>query len=242
MRIDYRLPSVTSPTSEGKIAQIQSYLFQLVEELNVTMTAISDAQESVAESVSSVQVVTESVTPEEASKTFNSIKSFIIKSADIISAYAEAIQRKYDGIYVAQSDFGTYREETSQLITENSQEIVSLYNNLQSILSEVEGIANTLIETSAWTKSGLLEYDEQGIPIYGFEVGQKSTIDGVEAFNKFARFTAGGIYFYVPGVNNAVAWMTGTKLYITNAEITGSLKLGGFNLELNNGIAFKWGG
>lgn len=80
------------------------------------------------------------------------------------------------------------------------------------------------------------------VPVYGFEVGQKTMVDGQESYEKYARFTPSGIYFYIPGVDQSVAWMDGTKLYITNADIVGSMKVGKYSIDTANGLAFKWVG
>ena len=86
---------------------------------------------------------------------------------------------------------------------------------------------HTLIEVNAHIKSGLLYYDEAGAPVYGLEIGQRTEIDGVETFNKYARFTSEKLSFYDSN-DNEVAYISDKKLYITHVEVTGSFTLGGF--------------
>lgn len=241
MKMDIRLPNITAATPELQISQMQSYMYQLVQQLNWALNAVDSASR---EENPDVELTggTGEITQEEAQTTFNSLKSLIIKSADIVNAYYEVMKERFDGDYVASSDFGIYQETTQNEIIKNSTSIEQIYSNLQTIISDIETLEHAVIDTQAWIKSGLLEYDDQGVPIYGVEVGQKSTVDGEEKFDRFARFTSGGIYFYLPGYSDAVAWMSGTKLYITNAEITGSLKLGKYICDLTSGVAFKWVG
>lgn len=236
MGIDIRLPNINAETTEGQMQQMKSYMYQLVQQLNWALNTINDVSEGNTENIV-LNVGSKEIAQDE-QDTFNSIKALIIKSADIIEAYYDAMKVNFDGEYVAKSDFGTFKEATSNSITANSTSISQLYTNIQTIITEVSRI----IDTQAWINSGLLGYDSQGIPIYGVEVGQKATVDGVETFNKYARFTASGIYFYLPGINDPVAWMNGTKLYITNTEITGELKIAGFKIVNTNGLAFKWVG
>lgn len=238
MKMDIRLPNITAATPELQISQMQSYMYQLVQQLNWALNAVDSASREENPDVE----LTGEITQEEAQTTFNSLKSLIIKSADIVNAYYEVMKERFDGDYVASSDFGIYQETTQNEIIKNSTSIEQIYSNLQTIISDIETLEHAVIDTQAWIKSGLLEYDDQGVPIYGVEVGQKSTVDGEEKFDRFARFTSGGIYFYLPGYSDAVAWMSGTKLYITNAEITGSLKLGKYICDLTSGVAFKWVG
>ena len=108
-------------------------------------------------------------------------------------------------------------------------------------MQTISGQVETILSTNAWIRSGLLE-EIDGIPVYGIEVGQTTQSGGQEVFNKYARFTAEGIYFYLPSAPKPIAWMSGRKLYIGNAEITGSLKLGKYVCDTSDGVAFQWVG
>jgi hypothetical protein len=79
--------------------------------------------------------------------------------------------------------------------------------------------------------------------VYGVEIGQKNTIDGEEVFNKFARFTADRLSFYDQN-DSEVAYISDYKLYIRNAEITSSLKIGGFvdTVMPSGDVVTKWVG
>ena len=229
MEINIRLPQVTGGSVEKQIAQLQSYMYQMVEQLNYALNAIGSSSEEKTEIVTTEKG--SEISPEEAQKNFDSIKALIIKSADIVRAYYDQMKVSFDGEYAAQSDFGSFSESTNQTITANSASITQLFSNLQTISETVDMIK----ETRAWIKSGELDTG-----IYGVEVGQTIEQDGVETFNKYARFTADGIYFFLPGYSTAVAWMTGTKLFISNAAIQGKLTIGNYEIDSSNGITFKW--
>lgn len=114
-------------------------------------------------------------------------------------------------------------------------------SELQDVKDELESIIYTLIEVNASIKTGLLYYDDNGIPIYGLEIGQRNTVDGVEVFNKFARFTSDRLSFYDRN-GTEVAYISDYKLHITNAEIEGTLKLGAFLVDTSKGFRLKWVG
>ena len=175
---------------------------------------------------------------EEAQASFNDIKSLIITSADIVNAYYEEINQRLTGEYVAQSDFGTYTEQTEARFSQTSTNMETLYTNVQTLESEVEGVEDKLIDVEAHIRSGLLYYDDSGTPIYGLEIGQKNDD---ESFNKYARFTADRLSFYDQN-DTEVAYISDYKLYITNVEVTGTLKLGGYRIDTDNGLAFIWEG
>ena len=120
MSFDIRLPNITASTEAGKIQQMQSYMYQLVEQLNWALNTVESVQTGNT-SPSLVYQQREPSTPQEAESTFNSIKSLIIKSADIVKAYETTIFENFNGKYFADSDFGTYLEETSREIEENSK-------------------------------------------------------------------------------------------------------------------------
>lgn len=237
MSIDIKLPNISATTESGKIEQIRSYLFQLADQLKWALNSLEGGGTAVLQT--SNKSGGKEITEKEAQDTFNSIKSLIIRSADIVNAYMEETKERLLGNYVAQSDFGRYEEQTSQDITNNSKGIERAFNNIQKITSDLDGITTKLIEVNAHTRAGLLYYDGGGIPIYGFEVGQKNEIDGVEVFNKYARFTSDRLSFYDKN-DTEVAYISDYKLYITNAQITGTLTLGRYELDTSNGIAFKW--
>lgn len=242
MIADFRFPNITAKDEAGQLRQMQSYMFQLVEQLNYAMKTVEGGSVS-AVAYTGKPIPAAGSEDAKSQANFNSIKSLIIKSADIVNAYYEAINARLKGLYVAESDFGTYTEETDAKIEGNSTAIEQHYENIQQILSEIEGFENSLIGVNAHIKSGLLYYGEDGAPVYGLEIGQRTEIDGVETFNKYARFTAEKLSFY-DNNDNEVAYISDKKLYITHVEITGTLSLGGFEDKVlgDGGVVTKWVG
>lgn len=246
MSLELRLPNITANTDAGKLIQIQSYLYQTVQQLNYALGTIeAGTSGKVLYTGKGTGGGRESggVSPEDAAVTFNSLKGLIIKSADIVNSYYEVINTRLEGLYVAQSDFGTYTEETAQDIEANSTSIQQLYTNMQEIVTDIENVEHTLIEVNAHIKTGLLYYDDDGVPVYGLEVGQRTEIDGEEVFNKYARFTSEKLSFYDQN-GTEVAYISDRKLYITDVEITGSFREGGFvdYVQTDGSIVTKWVG
>lgn len=233
MSFDIKFPNITSQTDSGRIEQIRGYLYQLVEQLKWALNSINSSETNAIQQGSKSNA--SSVSEEESQSTFNSVKSLIIKSADVVDAYYEVFNEKFKGEYVAQSDFGTYRESTAQEINKTSTATEELFTNIRKITSDIE----KLIEVKARIKSGLLYDDGNGVPIYGLEIGQTNVIDGVEVFNKFARFTSDKLSFYDKN-DTEVAYISDYKLYITNAHITGTLTLGRFELDTSDGLVCRW--
>jgi hypothetical protein len=232
-----RLPNITAATEREQLLQVKSYLHQLVQELNWALSTIESGNSPKAE----VAGISSAVTKQELSTSFNSLKALIIKSSDTVMAYSEAAEERYKSLYVAQSDFGTYKEEAEQRIVENSSSIEQFFTNMQEIISHIDVLEHSL-DVSGNIKSGVLYYDDSGIPVYGVEVGQRTEIDGVEVFDKFARFTSDRLSFYDQN-DNEVAYISDMKLFITHAEVK-IFSMGGFrDTTLSDGsIVTKWVG
>lgn len=235
--VDIRLPNINGKTTEQQMAQIRSYLYQMVEQLNWALNTIDT--DNMTENRNIVVSKSDSMTELEAQSTFNAIKSLIIKSADIVTAYQEEFNKTFSGEYVAKSDFGTYMNTTMQELDISPDAIKQSFTDIQTIESDVDGINDALVDVTAHIKTGKLYEDDDGSPVYGVEVGQKDIVDGVEVFNKYARFTSSRLSFYDQN-GTEVSYISDYKLYITNVVIMGNLWIGKYVMDTSIGIAFKW--
>ena len=233
--MSYRYPAIRSKDTGGQVAELRSFLHQLIDQLNYEAAELHQTGEP-QHQTDRKPAASEGQSPQ---ATFRSIKALIIKSADIIDAYSDEIQKQLDGHYVAASEFGTFKEETSSKITANSKGVTQSYDEIQKIQGRVESIENQSRRTNAYIRTGWLYEDGAGSH-YGVEVGQRSEANGVEHFRAFARFQANRLSFYDAN-NTEVAYISDYKLHITSASITGALNLGHFWVgELEGDLVFKW--
>lgn len=239
MSVQIRTPNITAATDRERLMQIQSYLYQMAQQLQWAFSTIQTGTGSVSQEALQ-QAVKNAAKNADPSATFAGLKNLIIKSADIVNAYYEEISSRLEGIYVAQSDFGTYTEETGAEIRQNSTSINQLYTNIRTLSNTVDELYNSTVSANAYLKSGLLGEKEDGTPVYGLEIGQTNSVGGEKVFDKFARFAADRLSFFDSN-DVEVAYISDYKLYITNAEISGSLWLSGkFKIYYNGGLAFQW--
>lgn len=240
MAIDIPRPNINAPTEAARLEQVRSYLYRIAEQLNWAFNTVETNIASLPKE--SAQNISASKTPEEVQSNFNSIKSLIIKSADIVDEYYEKISKRLEGLYVASGEFGDYKEQTSATFEATSKDITQIFTNIQSISSDLENIREQYIDTNAYIKSGILYYDSTtGAAVYGLEIGQTNTIDGANVFDKFARFTSDRLSFYDSN-DVEVAYISDYKLFITNAEIIGILTHGGYDIDSSDGLAYMWKG
>lgn len=247
MSIDIRLPNITASSDAGKLQQMQSYMYQLVEQLNWALNNI-DGMAANAGMIpyNAVGNNVASTDTDDPLSNFNSIKGLIIKSADIVEAYYEKIDSmlKLSGYYMAQSDFGTFEEETRNLVSATDKQLRQDLVDRQAIYDENGNIRAELL-VNGHIYSGIIEYAKEGEAIVGIEIGQTTKANGVEKFNRFARFTADKLAFYnAVNPDEPVAYISDYKLYITHVEIIGSLKEGGYRdtITEDGGIVTKWVG
>lgn len=146
------LPQQLTGSDREQLQGMKTYLFQLAQELQFALGSVEKqiltVQDTAANAEREVSRVSESQTPK---AQFSALKALIIKSADIVEAYYEEINRRLSGQYLAISDFGTYRQETEQVITENSQGITRVFSDVQTIStslgqaqSDIHGISDSL--------------------------------------------------------------------------------------------------
>lgn len=236
MGIDIRFPNITAKDSVGQMAQMQSYMHQLVQQLNWALNTIGEAQNGNTSNVV-VNNSSNEIAPNEAEDTFNSIKALIIKSADIVKAYEETIKADFNGEYFADSDFGTYLEQTSLAIETDSKRVDEVFTNVQTVTGKVDGIEEDIRTTNAYIRRGLLDYDDDGNAIYGVEVGE-TTQDG--AYLRYARFKADRLSFFdkydteVAYIGNGCLYILGTSRFI------GDVFFGGYKADTSDGLAFTW--
>ena len=237
--IDLRLPDIKG-TEQEQLRQIRSYLYQLIPQLQFALNNVSETNPTVEETRKTPGTTSQSTSSIDAEVAFDALKPLIIKSAEIVQAYYEEINSMIVGEYVAQSEFGTFAEQTEQRIRQSSTDIAQAFKNIQQIFTDIENLNFTLAEVNAHIRTGLLYYDG-GVPVYGLEIGQRTSIDGVEVFNKYARFTSDRLAFYDQN-GTEVAYISDYKIYIRSLEITVSAKIGGYIdiVKPDGGVITKW--
>ena len=137
---DIRLPNISaSADASTQMAQMRSYLYQMVEQLNLALSALdSGGTASMPVQTASMPVKTVGqaapATSDETDQRMANLKDLIIKSAESVQAEFESLS----STYVARSDFGTYREDIDQRITANSTKIEQQF----AFASEIQANTN----------------------------------------------------------------------------------------------------
>ena len=156
-----------------------------------------------------------------------------------LTIQAEEILSQVENIYSSKTDLGDLEERVSSQISQTAQGITetfseSLYafsEDLSSVGGEVKELVSSL---DVYIRRGELE---EGV--FGIEIGRSDS-------NIKARFTNDRLSFY-QGLSE-VAYVSGSNLYITRAEILDYLKIGNttdgyFTFDVSeNGLEVMWSG
>ena len=165
------------------------------------------------------------------------LENYKISTNSQLSVQAQEILSQVENIYSAKTDLGEFEErvssqisQTAQGITETfSESLSSLGEDLSSVGEEVKEFVSSL---DVYIRRGELE---EGI--YGIEIGRSDS-------NIKARFTNNRLSFY-QGLSE-VAYISGSNLYITRAEVLDYLKIGNsadgyFTFDITeNGLEVTW--
>lgn len=234
---------------------LYNYLYQLAEYLSLQSWSGGVA----------VQTVNASAPTEEKSineletlgSQYDAIKSLIIKTADTIRvkesiegllASVDSLNSKLSKEYVAISQFGTYLEQLNAEISISPEAIEQYYRFFSELKANVDKISADFedyrVETEGYIRTGIVDYDNMGVPVFGIAVGQNLStveVDGetvVEKKNFRATYTASKLSFWQDAVE--VAYVSNNRLYITNITALGKLTIGKWDIDPSNGLAFKW--
>lgn len=164
MGIEIRLPNITGVSEKEQLLQLKSYLYQLSEQLQYAFDNINTTGGSgngyVVKEAPRGFTASSGGSGVNAEATFAAIKSLIIKSADIVNAYYDEINKKLEGAYVAQSDFGVFAEKTTQDIQANSTGITQTFENVQLIIrdtkDEIDGDLKTIGEDLSYAQNEVI--------------------------------------------------------------------------------------
>lgn len=215
--------------SEREILQTAQGEFVTKTELGEYKNQVGTEFLQTAESISANAKKTEELGTE--------LENYKVSTNSQLSIQAQEIISQVGNIYSARTELGELEEkissqisQTAQGITETFSESLSAFSDdLSSVGGEVKELVSSL---DVYIRRGELE---EGI--YGIEIGRSDS-------NIKARFTNDRLSFY-QGLSE-VAYISGSNLYITRAEILDYFRIGNstdgyFTFDITeNGLEVTW--
>jgi tetrahydromethanopterin S-methyltransferase subunit B len=233
-----RLPSFDADSGVS-LAEIKSYIIRLDRALSLMLDNVGE----------------ENLSPALAERLFvrneqslDSLKNEIIETATYIKEVGDKIELRLANEYVAKGELGQYTEQALHSITVDGkgvtqyfEEISRLEEQAGNMRSELDG-NSTALESLGADVARLGAYIRTGKlsdGVYGIEIGRSDS-------NIKARFTNDRLSFY-QGLSE-VAYISGSNLYITRAEILDYFRIGNstdgyFTFDVSeNGLEVMWSG
>lgn len=228
-----RLPELSGGSEAEQLGRMRSYLYTLAQQLQVAFDEMLLQQQALTRQVQSAPA------QQTRQEQLAAVRSLILRSAEITEHFSEAVAQRLAGRFVAQSQFGTFTQETEQRISANSQELRQEFSAWEQLEAKLEGVDDSLLEVKACIRTGLLYETESG-PVYGVELGQQELENGALRFRKFTRLTPERLSFY-DSSEVEVAYISDRQLHVTSASVTTltaetirttTLQLGDLTLQL----------
>ncbi len=203
--LELRPPEQSGGTPAEQLRALQSYLCNLTAQLQYAFDTLEGRE-------GTEKIVYAAPTAAQRQQEVSRLRSLILKSAQVTAVLEQRVEQRLEGKYVAESQFGTFRQETGQAIAANSRAIEQQFTNVQQLDSAVEQLRSSVREVSATIRSG-----ELADGVYGVEIGQQEGEDGVIRFRRYARLTAQKLSFYDSN-DVEVAYISDRRLHITAAD------------------------
>lgn len=231
-------PPMLQGNQTQQLQDVRRYLFRLVDQLNSSLNNLT------AESFSPGGVQALTGATDEDKQTQADLKSLIIKNANEVRETIEVISKTLKSEYVAISDFGTFREDMENTITETAAGLE------QEISTRSEVVNNFIAATNGYIRQGVVGYDG-ATPIIGIAIGQDIRVTGVtetvggkayeeiDTSQNMSVWTTTKLSFYVNG--GEVAYFANDALYVTGIH-TGTVTFPNWVVDDGNGLSFRWTG
>lgn len=252
---DIRLPNISaSADMSTQMAQMRSYMYQMVEQLNWALNAL-DGGTPVQEQQLPGQTATASDDKKEddTNQRMANLRDLIIKSADVVRQEMEQLATELKGSYVAQSDFGTYLEEISQRIEADPSQLSQYFKFASDIRADVEKVgvdfASYKTDVEGYIRQGIVGYDGT-VPIIGIAIGQdirtsqtgveteQGVYDVIDKSSNMSVWTTEKLSFYIGG--QETAYFSNGKLTVAQIAADRITGAGKWDVSFTSGVKFKW--
>ena len=246
------MPSAPAGTLAQQVQQQYAYLFQLAQTLNLSLQALEGSGGAAVQARQAAAEAARQGREERAQQAAN-LKSLIIKTADTVRQEMDRRWTELSGTYVAQSEFGTYLEKTSQEIEEDPTKITRYFKFASDIQADVDKVGTDFTsyktDVEGYIRQGIVGYD--GVtPILGIAIGQdiKTTATGVETekgvydvidkSSNMSVWTTEKLSFYIGG--QEAAYFSNGKLTVAQIATDRLTGAGKWDVSFTNGVKFKW--
>lgn len=218
----FETPPALQGDGQAQLRQLYGYLYAMSEKLNAAMIEVD---------VQAKQEIQRTATGQAAqqAENFGTLKSMIIKTAEIVRTEMQEISTQLHGETEAISaDLGALEQTMDATIRATAEGILQDYH-FEELVTDTNTNTFYRTQTNQYIFTGKISDD----PVtYGIAIGEGVTAydqDGNPYLNqnaKVATFSMDTLAFWQGTVQ--LAYFSSGKFYITNGEITNTLQIGNY--------------
>lgn len=249
-------PPILRGSPQQQLVQIRQYLYQISRDLNASLNNLTEENFAAGSNAAKALAgeASEQV-KQETKKQLSSLKSLIIKTADLVYQEMDRIETSLTSTYVAQSDYGVFTENIQGQISAEAARIDQLISYDAEITDNMNslsaGFDAYVIETQGYIKQGIIGY-EDAVPIIGIAIGQDVQVTGttetvngksydvIDTASNMSIWTPEKLSFWINGAEAAYfsngALYVGT-IYVQSKVIGGS---GKWSISFDGPLIIKW--
>ena len=253
---DIRLPNISaSADMQTQMAQMRSYMYQMVEQLNWALSAMDGGASAREQRLPGQTAVPASDDKKEddTNQRMANLRDLIIKSADVVRQEMDRLATELKGSYVAQSEFGDYLERISQRIEADPSQLSQYFKFASDIRADVDRVgvdfASYKIDVEGYIRQGIVGYDGT-VPIIGIAIGQdirtsqtgveteQGVYDVIDKSSNMSVWTTEKLSFYIGG--QEAAYFSNGKLTVAQIAADRITGAGKWDVSFTGGVKFKW--
>lgn len=235
-KVLFETPPVLTGTEKERLEQLYRHLFDMSNKLNEALMTITIGEEAAEEQNLPAVRMAGAAVEQKTDNTYNSLKSMIVKNAEIARTAMEEIRVQLNQQYTAISqEFGTYQQTITNQVVATAEGIMQEYNvdeRIQAVENDTDEFINSI---SAYIYSGILDPNDPSK--VGIAIGYNVTNpDGtLNQQNKMATFTADRLSFWIN--ENEAAYFSNSIFYIANGNVTDTMRMGSYVWKVMTGGA-----
>lgn len=253
---DIRLPNISaSADMQTQMAQMRSYMYQMVEQLNWALSAMDGGASAREQRLPGQTAVPASDDKKEddTNQRMANLRDLIIKSADVVRQEMDRLATELKGSYVAQSEFGDYLERISQRIEADPSQLSQYFKFASDIRADVDRVgvdfASYKTDVEGYIRQGIVGYDGT-VPIIGIAIGQdirtsqtgveteQGVYDVIDKSSNMSVWTTEKLSFYIGG--QETAYFSNGKLTVAQIAADRITGAGEWDVSFTRGVKFKW--
>lgn len=219
--------------------RLYTYLQQMTRQINFALGETEKATITVVErALSQSASEADKAKGEQQAREMLKLRGLIQQTATYVKEEMDRIEATLTGDYLARADVGQILTEYKDRIVADATGILQQFEIFDKVTTLEEGVASFSeyeTRTEGYIKTGFLYNDEHGDPKLGVAVGEDLTtvtVNNVEVLRReklVATFTSDRLSFWQN--EKEVAYVSNSKLYITNATITDELRVGNWIIK-----------